>query len=105
MDKWLTEKLQGTEAEPEARAQACPPCSHHATRSEPDHRMSTREDSCLISFEKGYLYLDQPVNGRCVLLKVIRALLCYEAKLLDTYAVLDDESVRTILFPAAARKL
>ncbi|KAA8591960.1 hypothetical protein FQN60_017334 [Etheostoma spectabile] len=66
---------------------------------------SIRGDSCLLSSTTETLYLDKPTDCRRVLLKVIRVLLHYQGKTLDTYAVLDDGSERTILLSTAALKL
>ncbi|XP_048030832.1 uncharacterized protein LOC125266231 [Megalobrama amblycephala] len=65
----------------------------------------TREGSCLVSSTTETLYLDRPTDCKRVLLKVIRVLLRYGGKTLDTYAVMDDGSERTILLPDAARVL
>lgn len=51
------------------------------------------------------LYLDRPGTDNRVLLKVVRVLLRYKNRTLDTYAILDDGSERTILLLAAAQKL
>lgn len=51
------------------------------------------------------LYLDRPTEGSRVLLKVVPVLLHHGGRTLDTYAVLDDESERTMLLPTAAQKL
>ncbi|KAG1926140.1 guanine nucleotide-binding protein G(I)/G(S)/G(O) subunit gamma-2 [Pimephales promelas] len=66
---------------------------------------SPREGSCLVSSTTETLYLDRPTDCRRVLLKVIRVLLRYGDKTLDTYAVMDDGSERTILLPDAAHEL
>ncbi|KAL0171399.1 hypothetical protein M9458_031710, partial [Cirrhinus mrigala] len=66
---------------------------------------SSKEDSCLVSSTAETLYLDRPTECRRVLLKVIRVLLRYGGKTLNTYAVMDDGSERTILLPDAAQEL
>nr|XP_055074008.1 uncharacterized protein LOC129453697 [Misgurnus anguillicaudatus] len=66
---------------------------------------STGEGSCLVSSTAETLYLDRPTDNRRVLLKVINVLLRYGGKTLNTYAVMDDGSERTILLPDAAREL
>lgn len=53
----------------------------------------------------GVLYLDRPVENNRVLLKVIPVYLHYGGRTLDTFAVLDDGSERTMLLPAAAQAL
>ncbi|XP_061093937.1 uncharacterized protein LOC133126086 [Conger conger] len=50
-------------------------------------------------------YLDRPTEGSRILLKVIPVSLHHGSRILDTYAVLDDGSERTMLLPTAARKL
>ncbi|XP_030609039.1 uncharacterized protein LOC115796760 [Archocentrus centrarchus] len=64
-----------------------------------------RERSCLVSSATETLYLDRPAECSRVLLKVVRVLLHYENQTLDTYAVLDDGSERTMILTAAAHKL
>lgn len=66
---------------------------------------TTTEGSCLINSATETLYLDRPTGCREVLLKVVRVLLRHKDKTLDTYAVLDDGSERTILLSSAASKL
>ncbi len=51
------------------------------------------------------LKLDKPGTDSRVLLKVVRVLLRYNDRTLDTYAILDDGSERTILLFSAAQKL
>ncbi|XP_067280639.1 uncharacterized protein [Pseudorasbora parva] len=63
------------------------------------------EGSCLVNSATETLYLDRPMGCRKVLLKVVRVLLRHKDKTLDTYAVLDDGSERTILLSPAASKL
>ncbi|KAL0186475.1 hypothetical protein M9458_018145, partial [Cirrhinus mrigala] len=72
----------------------------HEVNSKP-----TTESSCLVSSAIEILYLDRPTGCRNVLLKVVRVLLRHGDKTLDTYAVLDDGSERTILLSPAATKL
>ena len=50
-------------------------------------------------------YLDRPAEGSRILLKVIPVSLHHGSRTLDTYAVLDDGSERTMLLPTAAQKL
>nr|XP_055076729.1 uncharacterized protein LOC129455971 [Misgurnus anguillicaudatus] len=66
---------------------------------------STKEESCLVNTPSEVLYVDRPVDGSRVLLKVIKVLLRHGKRTLDTYAILDDGSERTMLLPAAARYL
>ncbi|KAI2646049.1 Gag-Pro-Pol polyprotein [Labeo rohita] len=72
----------------------------HEVNSKP-----TTEGSCLVNSAIETLYLDRPTGCRKVLLKVVRVLLRHGDKTLDTYAVLDDGSERTILLSPAATKL
>lgn len=51
------------------------------------------------------LYLDRPVASSKVLLKVIRVILKNGEKELDTYAILDDGSERTLLLFEAAQQI
>ncbi|XP_076856690.1 uncharacterized protein LOC143510810 [Brachyhypopomus gauderio] len=51
------------------------------------------------------LYLDRPTAGSRVLLKVVRILIHHGNQTLDTFAVLDDGSERTMLLPAATDRL
>lgn len=51
------------------------------------------------------LYLDRPTEGCRVLLKVVKVRIHNGDKTLNTYAVLDDGSERTMLLPGAAEQL
>lgn len=51
------------------------------------------------------LYLDRPTSGKQVLLKLSRVVIQNGDKSLETYAVLDDGSERTILLHEAAQRL
>ncbi|KAG1936295.1 hypothetical protein F2P79_018645 [Pimephales promelas] len=51
------------------------------------------------------LYLDRPTSGKQILLKLSRVIIRNGDKSLETYAVLDDGSERTILLNEAARRL
>ncbi|KAK0155027.1 hypothetical protein N1851_002645 [Merluccius polli] len=51
------------------------------------------------------LYLDRPTEGRRVLLKVVKVCIHYGGRTLNTYAILDDGSERTMLLPDAAEEL
>ncbi|KAI2668771.1 hypothetical protein H4Q32_005566 [Labeo rohita] len=63
------------------------------------------EGTCLVSSTSKRLYLDRPQGFSSVLLKMVRVTLKHKGLSLDTYAVLDDGSERTMLLPLAARKL
>ncbi len=66
---------------------------------------ATVEKSCFMSFSSDRFFLDKPsVSGR-VMLKVVPVHLRYEDRTLDTFALLDDGSERTILLPVAVEAL
>lgn len=62
-------------------------------------------ESCLVNNGTEVLYLDWPSTSTRVLLKVVRVLLRNKDRTLDTYAVLDDGSERTMLLPEAVDRL
>ncbi|XP_051793979.1 uncharacterized protein LOC127530664 isoform X2 [Acanthochromis polyacanthus] len=64
-----------------------------------------RDESCPTDATTEVLYLDKPVDCKRVLLKVVRVILHHGDRSLDTYALLDDGSERTMLLPAAIEKL
>ncbi|RXN18779.1 hypothetical protein ROHU_026072 [Labeo rohita] len=64
-----------------------------------------KAECCLESPSTDVLYLDRPSFHSRVLLKVVRVLLRNRDKTLDTYAILDDGSERTMLLPEAVEKL
>ncbi|XP_067303718.1 uncharacterized protein [Pseudorasbora parva] len=64
-----------------------------------------KAESCLVSTRTEVLYLDRPSAHSRVMLKVVRVLLRNRDRTLDTYAVLDDGSERTMLLPEAVDKL
>ncbi|KAM4534522.1 uncharacterized protein V3H82_024434 [Fundulus diaphanus] len=70
-----------------------------------DKKETTKEESCLISTATDMLYLDRPLEGGRVLLKVVQVTLHHGNQSLKTYAILDDGSERTMLLPPAAHKL
>ncbi|XP_067260302.1 uncharacterized protein [Chanodichthys erythropterus] len=66
---------------------------------------TTVEKSCLTSFSSDRFFLDKPsISGR-VMLKVVPVHLHYEDRTLDTFALLDDGSERTILLSTAVEAL
>lgn len=67
--------------------------------------MAAKEESCLTSSASGSLYLDRHGAGNRVMLKIVPVLLSHGERTLDTYAILDDGSERTMLLPAAAKTL
>ncbi len=66
---------------------------------------SQTEGTCLVSSTNETLYLDRPEGSKHVLLKVIPVESEHKNQTLNTYAVLDDGSERTMLLPAAVQKL
>ena len=55
--------------------------------------------------EQHILYLSRPSGFNSVLLKVVKVVLTHNGKSLDTYAILDDGSERTMLLSSAAEML
>ncbi|KAI2646144.1 ORF V: Enzymatic polyprotein [Labeo rohita] len=71
----------------------------------PTEDSATVEKSCFTSSSSDRFYLDKPsVSGR-VMLKVVPVHLSYEDRTLDTFALMDDGSERTILLSAAVEAL
>ncbi len=64
-----------------------------------------KSESCLVNTSTEVLYLDKPSDHPRVLLKIVRVLLRNKDRTLNTYAILDDGSERTMLLPEAADKL
>ncbi|KAJ8381811.1 hypothetical protein SKAU_G00025890 [Synaphobranchus kaupii] len=76
------------------------------TRSERASKdVAVKEESCLTSSASDSLYLDRPEAGNRVMLKVVPVIVQYGERTLDTFAILDDGSERTMLLPAAAKSL
>ncbi|XP_048865547.1 uncharacterized protein LOC125739453 isoform X1 [Brienomyrus brachyistius] len=73
------------------------------------HELNTRPEkgnsTCLVSSANEVLYLDRRAGCSQVLLKVSKVILRNGEHSLETYAILDDGSERTILLPAAAHSL
>ncbi|KAK0139052.1 hypothetical protein N1851_024407 [Merluccius polli] len=63
------------------------------------HEVNTRKG------EQQILYLSRPSGFNSVLLKVVKVVLTHNGKSLDTYAILDDGSERTMLLSSAAELL
>ncbi|XP_026110661.1 uncharacterized protein LOC113084551 isoform X2 [Carassius auratus] len=66
---------------------------------------AAEDTSCLISTTNEVPYVDRRAGCSQVLLKVSKVLLRNGEHTLETYAILDDGSERTILLPAAAQSL
>lgn len=64
-----------------------------------------KEQSMLMVGAVKELYLDQQNRSPRVMLKVVKVTLQSEGRSIDTFAVLDDGSERTIILPAATRQL
>ncbi|KAL0177742.1 hypothetical protein M9458_026636, partial [Cirrhinus mrigala] len=64
-----------------------------------------KENSCLVSTTKDVLYVDRSLSSRRVLLKVSKVIITNGDASMETYAMLDDGSERTILLHAAAQQL
>lgn len=72
------------------------------------HELNVRpvkENTCLINNANEILYLDRPLGCSQVLLKITKVILRNGEHALETFAILDDGSERTILLQAAAQKL
>ncbi|KAF0039203.1 hypothetical protein F2P81_009687 [Scophthalmus maximus] len=63
---------------------------------------STEQINCLVSTTSETLYLNRPTSGSHVLLKLCSVIIRSGKKVLETYAILDDSSERTILLKEAA---
>ncbi|KAJ8009985.1 hypothetical protein DPEC_G00069850 [Dallia pectoralis] len=61
--------------------------------------------SCLMNTASEVLFADRPPGGRKVLLKVSKVILSHGNQVMETYAILDDGSERTILLQGAAKQL
>ncbi|KAM9808537.1 uncharacterized protein LOC133157814 [Syngnathus typhle] len=61
-----------------------------------------KAESCLTTCAAESFYLDRPHVGNRVMLKVVRVHVHYGSQKLDTFAILDDGSERTMLLPTAA---
>lgn len=72
------------------------------TNDSPDPGSS---ESCLVNTTTETLYLDRPAGSRQVLLKLCKVLLRNGNHCLETYAILDDGSERTILLHSAVQQL
>lgn len=64
-----------------------------------------KEESCLTNSASDSLYLDRPEASNRVMLKVVPVLLHHEGRTINTFALLDDGSERSMLLPAAAKSL
>lgn len=69
------------------------------------HDVDQTETVLTVSTSPGMIYMDQTSYSGRVMLKVVPVQLHNGKKTLDTYAILDDGSERTIILPAAAHYL
>lgn len=72
------------------------------------HELNERpisENTCIVNSANEVLYLDRPLGCSQVLLKIIKVILRNGNHALETFAILDDGSERTILLQAAVQKL
>ena len=76
----------------------------HEVNARPQREVA-RDESCLTNTITEVLYVDKPVDCKRVLLKVVRVILRHGERSLDTYALLDDGSERTMLLPDATERL
>ncbi|KAL7851362.1 hypothetical protein AOLI_G00217180 [Acnodon oligacanthus] len=67
--------------------------------------VTAQEESCLTNSTSESFYLDRPDAVNRVLLKVVPVLIRYGGRTLDTFAILNDGSERSMLLPAAAKSL
>ncbi len=71
----------------------------------PETHKVGHSESFLVNTTTETLYLDRPTDSRRVLLKICKVLLRNGSQSLETYALLDDGSERTILLHSAAQQL
>uniref|UniRef100_A0A1A7ZN51 Peptidase aspartic putative domain-containing protein n=1 Tax=Nothobranchius furzeri TaxID=105023 RepID=A0A1A7ZN51_NOTFU len=67
--------------------------------------VAVSEESCLTSSATDSFYIDRPSIGNRVMLKVVPVSLSSGTRALNTFAILDDGSERTMLLPGAAKAL
>ncbi|KAK3542977.1 hypothetical protein QTP70_008513 [Hemibagrus guttatus] len=79
----------------------------HEVYVNPSHKEDSAniEKSCLTNSSHDRFFLDKPSVGGRVMLKVVPVNLHYEDRTLDTFALLDDGSERTILLSTAVKAL
>ncbi|KAK3530935.1 hypothetical protein QTP70_006508 [Hemibagrus guttatus] len=79
----------------------------HEVNVNPSHKEDSAnvEKSCLTNSSPDRFFLDKPSVGGRVMLKVVPVNLHYEDHTLDTFALLDDGSERTILLSTAVKAL
>ncbi|XP_057688209.1 uncharacterized protein LOC130913548 [Corythoichthys intestinalis] len=80
----------------------------HEINAKPERgpqEVAVKEESCLVSSSSRSLYLDRPDAGNKVMLKVVPILIHYGARTMNTFAILDDGSERSMLLPSAVKAL
>lgn len=82
---------------------ACPTCGEQHLLIL--HEAATVKSVLTVSTSSSVVYLDQATHSGRVILKVVPVKLHSEGRTLDTHAILDDGSERTIILPAAAHYL
>lgn len=70
-----------------------------------DAVQQTQRSVIMVSTTTGKVYLDRPNRSPKVMLKVVKVLLHSHDRVLETYAVLDDGSERSIILPPAVHRL
>ncbi|XP_028298616.1 uncharacterized protein LOC114460933 [Gouania willdenowi] len=78
---------------------------HEVNERGVDEQALTPTESCLVNTANKVMYVDRPVYNCKVLLKISKVILRNGEKSLETYALLDDGSERTILLQSAAKQL
>ncbi|XP_054860442.1 uncharacterized protein LOC129347387 [Amphiprion ocellaris] len=69
------------------------------------HEVALTENILTVSTTQSVVYFDQATHSGKVMLKVVPVRLHNGRKYIDTFAVLDDGSERTVILPAAVRQL
>lgn len=70
------------------------------------HDVNQRTKERIADTESKIMYVDPAKSGSSeVMLKIVRVYLHYRGRMLDTYAVLDDGSEKTLLLHSAALQL
>lgn len=82
------------------------PCSTCGEQHLPTlHEVALTENILTVSASPSVVYIDHAAHSGRVMLKVVPVRLLNGRKYMDTYAVLDDGSERTVILPSAVRQL
>lgn len=65
----------------------------------------SKDNHTNVAYSSSSLYLDRPITRMHVMLKVVPVIVHYGSQTLETHAILDDGSERTMLLPDAAKSL